>query len=314
VTGAPSFDPRSLADPSWFTNSANDCLLVEAYEITMAPDAISRKFFRFQEIVIAIKTARLEFIELQNTQLKFLKNRQIKVNADHRISTTDISPKLITVQPFDSKNPNHEAELLDRSSEYISLLISTNSKNIAFRRLFRQVIGYRDQYLSVAGNAIRLPFDLPPPDLTEQAFFRFSKCQESIKALPDDQRQKTQLSLHWHIKGIQSDGLDSFLCLWIAIETLSMKTANVAGTNDTLGKIYGISRSDAAAEFGIGRIQGLRSRMVHHGYRKAISTDLIDYMECIFSDLILHLLIGSAEKRSRNFLAEKKINIQKLTD
>ncbi len=278
----------------------------------MAPDAVPRKFFRFQEITIAIKTARLDFIELQNTQLKFHKNRQIEVNADHRISNTEISPKLITVQPLDSKNPKHERELLDRSSEYISLFVSTNNRSIAFRLLFRQVIGYRHQSFGVAGNAIRLPFDLPPPDLTEQAFFRFSKCRETIKALPDDQRQKIQLSLHWHIKGIQSDGLDSFLCLWIAIETLSMKTANVANTNDILGKIYGISRSSAATEFGVGRIQGLRSRIVHEGQRKTISTDLIDYMECIFSDLILHLLTGSTQKRSRNFLIEKNINIQKL--
>jgi len=308
-----SFDPTTLANPQWFTSGHNDSLYVEAYELALVPTAIPRKIFRFDEIVVLIKTAKLDYLEMAGVKIKFGKERQVEMSAEHRISTSEFSPKLITIQPHRSDRPDAQVELADRSTEYVSLLVSTNYRNIACRRLFTHIVGRGNSSMVAAGNLIRLPFDLPAPDLTPEALSRFPKCHSEIEKRDPNQKQKIALSLHWHLKGIQGDGLDSFLSLWIALETLAMTSTNIADLNNALAAVYSTTRESASAEFGVGRIFGLRSQIVHNGARKRISTDLTDYMECLYADLLVYELLGESLGRARGLLSSKKIDVGQLT-
>ncbi|GAA0887472.1 hypothetical protein [Rhodanobacter soli] len=308
-----SFDPTTLANPHWFSSGHNDSLYVEAYELALVPAVIPRKIFRFDEIVVLIKTAKLDYLEMAGVKIKFGKERQVEMSAEHRISTSEFSPKLITIQPHRSDRPDEVGELADRSTEYVSLLVSTNYRNIACRRLFTHIVGRGNSSMVAAGSLIRLPFDLPAPDLTQEALGRFPKCHGEIEKRSPNQKQKITLSLHWHLKGIQSDGLDSFLSLWIALETLAMTSTNIADLNSALAAVYNITRESASAEFGVGRIFGLRSQIVHNGIRKRISTDLTDYMECLYADLLVYELLGDPLGRARSLLSSKKIDIGQLT-
>lgn len=307
-----SFNPSSLADPAWFRAGRNDSLYIEAYELALVPGDVPRKVFRFDEIVVLIKSVSLDYLEMAGIKVKFGKDRQVEMSAEHRISTSDFSPKLITIQPRQSSNPNGDVELVDRSSEYVSLLISTNYRNIACRRLFAHTVRISDGSMMVAGELIRLPFDLPVPDLTYDVLNRFPRCHKEIARRDPSQRQKITLSLHWHIKGIQGDGLDSFLSLWIALETLTMTSTNISGLNEALAAAYATTTSSAATEFGAGRLFGLRSAIVHNGVRKRISTDLTDYMECLYADLLVHNLLGESLGRARGFLRSKGLDIRQL--
>ncbi|MGA0588388.1 hypothetical protein ACO2Q2_14865 [Dyella sp. KRB-257] len=306
-------DPRSLANPSWLKNNVYDALFIEAYELALAPEAIPRKIFRFDEITLAIKTAKLEYIELAGIKVKFGKDRQVHMSAEQRMSASELSPKIITVQPQSLNQPNDQNALAERSSEYISLLVSTNYRNIAFRRIFAHTVALNNNSIRASGDTFRLPFDLPPPDLSSAALERFPRCEHRIQELPPDQRRKTKLSLHWHLKGIQSEGVDSFLSLWIAIETLSMRSTNISDTNEVLAESYKITNAEAASEFGIGRIFGLRSDIVHNGLRRNISTHLTDYMECLYADLLVYNLLGESLGRARNMIISKGLDIKGLT-
>lgn len=308
-----TFDPLSAANPNWLTSGCFDALFVQAYEMALAPPAFPRKIFRFDEMVVVLRPAKLQFIELAGVRLRFGENRQMEMSADQRVSVSDATPKLITIQPHNTQSPNEERLLEDRSAEYISLLVCNSHRNIAFRRLFTQIISLDGSSARVQGELYRLPFDVPRPDLSHDALDRFKRCQDEISALTPGAQQKIRLSLHWHIKGVQSDGLDSFLSLWIALETLTMKSANIADINDQLGRLYAVSRSDAAAEFGVGRICGLRSRVVHKGERKTISTDLTDYMECLYADLLLFQVLGERPGRARAFLDSRSLDVAELT-
>jgi hypothetical protein len=308
-----SFDPTTLANPNWFSSGKNDSFYLESYELALVPTAIPRKIFRFDEIVVLIKTAKLDYIEMAGVKVKFGKERQLEVSAEHRISTSEFSPKLITIQPHRSDRPDTEAELADRSAEYVSLLISTNYRNIACRKLFAQIVGRGNSSMRVAGNLVRLPFDLPAPDLSQETLNRFPKCHSEIEKRDSSQKQKISLSLHWHMKGIQNDGLDSFLSFWIALETLTMTSTNVSDLNNALAAAYKITKASAAAEFGAGRLFGLRSQIVHNGVRKNISTDLTDYMECLYADLLMYELLGESLGRARRLITSKKLDIVQLT-
>lgn len=308
-----SFDPTTLANPNWFSSGQNDSLYIEAYELALVPIAIPRKIFRFDEIVVLIKTAKLDYIEMAGVKIKFGRERQLDVSAEHRISTSESSPKLITIQPHQSNLPDSETELADRSSEYVSLLVSTNYRNIAFRKLFAQIVWRGNNSMKVAGNLITLPFDLPAPNLSQETLNRFPRCRAEIDKRDPIQKQKIALSLHWHMKGIQSDGLDSFLSLWIALETLTMTSTNISEINNALAAAYNITKSSAAEEFGAGRLFGLRSQIVHNGSRVKISTNLTEYMECLYADLLMHELLGQSLGRARRLISSKKIDIVQLT-
>ena len=308
-----SFDPTTLASPHWFSSSHNDSLYVEAYELALVSDAIPRKVFRFDEIVVLIKTAKLDYLEMAGVKVKFGNERQVEMSAEHRISTSELSPKLITIQPHRSDRPDAEVRLADRSTEFVSLLVSTNYRNIACRRLFAHVVGRGNGSMMAAGSIFRLPFDLPAPDLTSETLSRFPRCRGEIEKRDQNHKQKITLSLHWHLKGIQSDGLDSFLSLWIALETLAMTSTNITDLNSALATAYGTTRESASAEFGVGRIFGLRSQIVHNGIRKLISTDLTDYMECLYADLLVFELLGESLGRARGLLRSKQIDVGQLT-
>ncbi len=307
------FNPKSLCDPAWARSGTFNMLYVEAYELALAPAHVPRRNFRFDDIVVAIKTAKLKYLELAGIKVKFDEKRKLHLNADHRTSVSELSPKLITVQPYASANKDGLKKLSERSDECVSLLVATNYRNIAFRQLFTQTIGISDNSIAMSSDAFRLPFDLPRPDLSATALSRFQRSHEHLDKYPPEKKRKILLSLRWHLKSIQSDGVDCFLNLWIALETLSMNTSNISDMNKLLAAAYSITQPEAAATFGIGRIYGLRCNIVHSGSRQTISTNLTDYMECLYSDLLQYTLLGAIQNRSKRYIAEHGIDIVKLT-
>ncbi len=314
MTDGAIFNPQSLCNPQWIASGGYNMLFVEAYELALAPQFIPRKVFRFDDIVVAIKSAKLKYIEMSDVSVKFGERRQVNVSASHRTSISDQAAKLITVQPHASSDPDGLKALSYRSSEYISLLIATNYRNIAFRHLFTQTIGIQDDSMAMASDAFRLPFDLPKPDLSEQALNRFRSSHSHITSLEPEQQRKVRLSLRWHLKGIQSDGVESFLNFWIALETLAMDTTNISDINRMLASAYRVSPGLASKTFGVGRIYGLRCSVVHNGSRKNISANLTDYMECLYSDLLQYALLGKAQRRAEAYMLEHSLDIVALTN
>lgn len=306
-----SFDPRSLIDPAW--REHHDSIFVEGYEVALAPQLVPRKIFRFDKLVMVIKNCSLDYVQVGGVQYSFGEDRKVDAVMEHKMATTRPSMTLFTVQPHMKDRENLQDELSDISGEHVSLLISSNYRNIAFRKLFSHVADMNSSSMLVMGPLARLPFDLPPPDLSIDAMDRFRRCREMIVGLDPALKNKVWLSLHWHIKGVHGSGLDSFLSLWIAIETLAMDSANIASANDLLAGSYAISRSAASKEFGLGRIQGLRSAIVHKGLRRVISTDLTDYLECIYADILIYKLLGECSGRSRGMLASRRLDVESLT-
>lgn len=304
---------QSIADPAWFKDGKNDCLYIEAYEMALAPPSFEGATFKFDQIVVIVGAVQMDYLEIGAIKVKFGEGRQVSMSADHRTSTSELSPKVLTLQPHSRARRDSERDLANRSSEYVSLLVATNYRNVAFRLIFNNLIGYNDNLLNASSSAFRLPFDLPRPDLSPAAWQRFYAAEKVWVSASEDMRRKIALSLHWHIKGIRMDGVDSLLSLWIAIETLSMKSTNIIEINEKLSLIYGMSKEKASQEFGAGKIFGLRSEIVHNGKRKVVSTHLTDYLENLYSDLLMHELKLPAMHRARCYLASNNLNINDLT-
>lgn len=69
------------------------------------------------------------------------------------------------------------------------------------------------------------------------------------------------------LKTTYSFGVDAFLKYWIAIEIIAMPdSSNIKHLIEILADIYEIRKEDAKKNFGVGKIFGFRSKIVHHGF------------------------------------------------
>ena len=121
-----------------------------------------------------------------------------------------------------------------------------------------------------------------------------------------------QLSLRWFELALYSKGdVDGFLRYWFAIETLGMPNAtDIRPLNESLARTYGISFEDARKRFSIGRLFGMRSRIVHNGQIIPIHQNLSKYVEAPYVDILYEHLGLTSEQRAAGVLNTAGFNLK----
>jgi hypothetical protein len=90
--------------------------------------------------------------------------------------------------------------------------------------------------------------------------------------------------------------IDTFINYWIAFEALAMPNENVKSDFDKLAAIHGQSDDEIKRIFPIGHLQGLRSRILHHGQVFPLDNRLLQFMDDLFVDVLMYILgIPSAQ-------------------
>ncbi len=109
-----------------------------------------------------------------------------------------------------------------------------------------------------------------------------------LRKLPPGRERTIETALRWYGQAIEEGRPeDSFLKLWIAIEALSMPdSTNVRSAIRMLAASYGFREEEARDFFQLGRIQGLRSRILHEGALVEVSPRFIDLVCALFRDLL----------------------------
>jgi hypothetical protein len=75
-----------------------------------------------------------------------------------------------------------------------------------------------------------------------------------------------------------------------------------------LAQIYKLEPQKAKEYFGVGRILGLRSNIVHNGHITGIHQQLIDYLKAIFNDTLLDICCLPNNKRTKQILEDSTFN------
>lgn len=95
------------------------------------------------------------------------------------------------------------------------------------------------------------------------------------------------LSIQWYFDSLNSSGVDKVLKCWFAMETLGMPDGtDIRPLNEILSRAYGISYQEVTQRFGVGRVYGFRSEIVHQGKIVPIHYMLSDYMESLYVDIL----------------------------
>ena len=108
---------------------------------------------------------------------------------------------------------------------------------------------------------------------------------------------------------MRKHGIDSFLSFWIAIETLAMDDTDIRPINETLARVYQVSVQEASKQFGVGRVFGLRSKIVHHGHIASIHAKLKLYLEALYSDLLFAELNLPSEYKTKSMLNDPEFDL-----
>lgn len=183
-------------------------------------------------------------------------------------------------------------------------------RNIAFGEAFRIEINANSEASTVIPAAFENPRAYPTPDINDKALNDFIAFFGAIESQDQQVREKVRLSLNWYERGLEASGIDALLSYWIAIEVLAMPGSDVRPVNQELANIYGIAYQDATARFGVGRIQGFRSNIVHSGWRPNVSRALLNYMASVYIDILYSKLCLNSRRLADSILADSSFDLK----
>lgn len=186
-------------------------------------------------------------------------------------------------------------------------------RNTVYEKEFEQVLSIREDKISVATNVVENPNVFPKPNLSSGSLALLVRAIEQIEKLPTLERNRIELSLHWLESSLRSQGLDTFIKAWIALEILAMPDGtNIKPINDFLADVYGMSSAEAHHTFLVGKIFGLRGRILHKGELLPLTFVVEEYLYAIFIDVLLAILELPSEGRSQSFLVRNHEKLMQL--
>lgn len=186
-------------------------------------------------------------------------------------------------------------------------------RNAIFQLLFENLVDLSTKKVSVSTPVIRNPLAIEIPEVSESGLSVFARCLERVADLGEAERNRVRLALHWHEQAARSLPRDEFLKQWIALEAIGMdERSNVRPLVELLAKAYALSYNEARAQFGIGRIFGFRSRIVHRGERLPINGLLQEYVEAVFRDVLFERLGLPCRRFASSVAASRSFNLRAL--
>lgn len=159
--------------------------------------------------------------------------------------------------------------------------------------------------VSAVGPIFLNPLTFPAPNLSTSRLGALERAARAVEAMTPDAQARVELALRWYEPGVFSSGIDSFLRLWIAVETLCMPDATkIRPLIGLLSHAYSLTELDIKARYQIGRLFNLRGLIVHHGNRQPIHANLLDYMAAIFADALAETLGEPSQRIADRVMAQ----------
>ena len=142
--------------------------------------------------------------------------------------------------------------------------------------------------------------DGPTVALEAQADLSFIEAQASLGQIgaifeanagrSTEHRSRLRIASQWYWRAdAETDPVQKFIALWLIIEVLEMDGTNIAPVKQVVQALTGDVAIPVAAA--IGRLHGLRSRLVH-GKQNAVSSVQLGAVEAVSLALLERQLLG----------------------
>ncbi|GAB4018884.1 hypothetical protein [Spirosoma koreense] len=116
---------------------------------------------------------------------------------------------------------------------------------------------------------------------------------------------RIELSLTWFLGCIEGSNVNKLISLWIAVEALILEgQTSLKPLRNALAQAYNIPVDKTESQFHVGKIFRLRSNVVHNGYKISIPFILIEYLTCLYKDLLNYSLSLPCAFLSETYIKE----------
>jgi hypothetical protein len=308
------FTIETLLPQRWITNLKSSSFWVAGYKMYRVPNEVLPKGPQILDFDVAcaiFNFGSCQYLDARAVDIQFNEHGEVILQGFSKMaSRLPEGAYLFLVAPFDiDGKPGNEKETHQLIDEIIGLMISFEGRNIAFQHLYDNVIELHKPGYSVISPVVFNPFSLPAPDISQSRIQVIAGAYKQITELPTSLSNRIKLSLRWFEAATYDLDLDAFLKYWIALEILSMSsTTDIRPIKEYLAKAYNISMEEVGETFHIGRLYGLRSRIVHEGFNPVISIYLLDYISKLYTDVLSQIIGSPFEMRAGKFIAEQGVN------
>lgn len=274
----------------WFQGDQPPTLRIRCYQIARAT------IETFQGRLPRIATDRA-IIQLLYGKMPYVANPPVEfrmgANLEFRVDAGSIKRELPEGAYTLVVVPQADTEYASRLAlEFTAGLVSAIlGRNAVYRLVFDNTVDLVADRTTVIGEVFRNPLVDEAPDFSDPRIQTIPMAANAFSALPENERNRVELAIHWYAEALSSPAVDQFLKLWIALEALGMsERENIRPLSATLGDVYGISTDEAQLRFGVGRIFGFRSKILHRGQRLPVHGTLERYVEALFRDVLFQKL------------------------
>lgn len=288
------FSFADLVSPSWFREREKSSIWIRSYNaLHVDPGTVvTIPKFDLGDVRALLFRGTFQYSRATAPEIAF-EGRQpsFRISFDTLQAPTADYLVLITPYAVDGAAGNEPAAKL-RIDTAVGILGATFGRNLIYRPFHEASFHFGDGKISATSPGFENPDWFPPVIPNPQRITVAEGIATALHALAEADRNRVALSIRWFERSLYEGSIDSFLQAWIALETLAMpSTSNIKPLVHLLASGYGITDTDAGTRFSIGRIYGLRSRIVHDGHVVPYHGMLARYMEALYVDA-LHAALG----------------------
>ena len=299
----------------WFSENEEKIIWLYCYRILrMEVERLESSIIKFNGANCLIVHGNIPYLNTVEAHLSTdpVNNNYIHLSGNKKLQKkTNLDWHLLIIMPFKENEEDIEKE--KRLQQYLSILVAFNGRNIAYEKIFENQINFTKITRSSSSPALISPYIFKPVDLTSKRIKIIEEAHKKILKLDENLKNRVSLSLSWFGQATYSFGVDAFLKYWIAIEIIAMPdSSNINPLIEILAAVYEIRKEDAKKNFGVGRIFGFRSKIVHHGFLLPINPTLLKYLEAIYIDVLFKIIDIKSDKRIQEFFNNDEFELNHL--
>lgn len=232
-----------------------------------------------------------------------------KLEISPQMKTTPVGVYTLIMAPYaTSHGSGDEPSVRSQVGTAAGLLGAINGPSLTFEHVYDNIVHLDSEQTEGFSQAFRAPTAFGTPQLEADDLRIFGNAATALHGLDEEAGARTQLALHWFSQATHDDGLDQFIKLWIALEALAIPNANVRPLNELLASAYGLDYQTNTRKFGVGKLQGFRSRILHNGLILPVHSDLTNYTRAIFTDALLASLSLPSQHRADRYAASPQFS------
>lgn len=298
----------NFAPDRWFADRKNSSVWLTGFEVARSQIEDSHgALVDLGQCVVLIGAGALSYFDPGELSDEFGSDDVLWMSLSKPgFKQTSKRPHVLILTPHDIDGvPGVEQTTRQRVSSFAALIAAICGQNSIYRRLFDNLLKADGSGLYGFSPIVANPRALPEPNFTAEQIGVLARAGGALSSMSGPDLNRCVLSLHWYEKSLRSMDIDALLKAWIAIEVLAMEDgSNISPINVKLAKAYEITTKEATKEFYVGRLFGLRCRIVHSGEMVDVHSLLQRYLSAIFCDLLFHHLGIASEHSARQVLAD----------